>query len=76
VLGSTRSRVYLDPPVTGDQLRQKGFNSAPTTYQLPNDSEAPKSWLQSELLLALPQLGPFTIFTDRAWSPTGPRTPK
>jgi len=29
------------------------------------------SWLPSELLVALPQLGPFTIFTDGSWSPTG-----
>jgi len=72
VLGSTPSRVYLDPPVAGGQLRQIGFISAPTTYQLPNDSEAPRSWLQPELLLALLQLGPSTIFTDGSWSPTGP----
>jgi len=72
VLGSTPSRVYLDPPAAGGILRQIGIISAPTSYQLPKAADAHVSWLPSELLLALPQLGPFTIFTDRSWSPTGP----
>ena len=31
-----------------------------------------KTWLPSELLLVLPQLDPFSIFSDGSWSPTGP----
>jgi len=71
VLGSTSSRVYLDPPAVGGLLLQIRFISAPSSHQLPKDSDVRMSWLP-ELLLALTQLGPLTIFTDGSWSPTGP----
>ena len=71
LLGLYPSRVYLDPPACGSHLRQVGFISAPTSYQLPSPG-LPSSWLSLELLLALPLLGPFAIFTDGSWTPTGP----
>jgi ribonuclease HI len=69
-LGSSPSRVYLDPPPSGSHFFQIGFISEPTSYKIPHSVGLP-SWLPSELLLSLPQLGPFTIFTDGSWTQAG-----
>jgi ribonuclease HI len=71
VLGSSPSRVYLNSPSVGSQYQQIGFIASPTAYQVPHGSGTLQTWIPSELLLILPQLGPFSIFTDGSWSMTG-----
>jgi ribonuclease HI len=72
VLGSSPSRVYLNPPPKGSKMRQIGFISSPTGYQTPKELSSNLPWIPSEVILALPLLGPFSIFSDGSWSPSGP----
>ena len=75
LFGMAPSRIYLNPQVKGGRYKQVGFISAPTAYQLPPSNTVPIApWLPSALLLAVPELGPFSIFTYGSWSPTGPFT--
>ena len=70
-LGSFPSRVYLDPPPKGSTYREVGFISAPTSYTLHIPSILP-NWLPQDVMLLISTLGPFSIFTDGSWSPSGP----
>jgi hypothetical protein len=45
LLGSSPSRIFLNPPLEGAKLRQIGFISTPTGYQLPRDLSRILPWI-------------------------------